>query len=117
MKYIIKKQSFLSERKLSKKTNEDTILEYKTGDYVLLNMKSLDKTYGKGTWGDMMIDNYPKEELSKIVGIYRNDNFPYIVKNDKNINFYLRPRDIIRLLTPEEIELYKIKKEAKKYNL
>ena len=78
--------------------------KYNVGDYVLLTKIDLE-------WG------FTFDRECKVIS---NDEDNYqVITFDKNeeIDTWISTSDIIRKLTPEEIENYKIRKESEKYNL
>jgi len=89
--------------------------KYNVGDYVLLSIKKIDKNNIK--YGNDDPISIPDDSLAQIVGIDFNVDYPYTSKFYNNREFDLKPNEIIRLLTPEEIEEFEMKKEANKYNL
>jgi hypothetical protein len=89
------------------KTYEQNIFLYETGDYVLLDIDKLSK------------EDYTTDDgLARIVDISKRTTwFPYLVEFDNNCSIYIEEDKIIRLLTPKEIEDFKIKQALNKYNL
>ena len=98
-----------------KKYNE----EFKKGDYVLLDLEKMNE-YDKEDSGSAYYVK-PPDPLAIIIGVYEREREPDDLKY--SIEFYnheitnIRSIEVIRLLTPEEIEEFKIKQTAYKYNL
>ena len=106
------------------KTFEESIIcgityKYDVGDYVLLNKEEMDKN-------DLEDNNQPhnlQDNKAKIIEIRIKDDddqpypFPYSVETYDNKICAIKDTEIIRKLTDDEIEKYKIKKLSKKYNI
>jgi len=77
-------------------------IKYKAGDYVLVPK-----------W------NYPYNYVYIKLNNY--SEIPYLgvwsIKNENDFNIWLKDNDIERLLTPEEIEIYKELKTTYKFNI
>jgi len=89
---------------------------YKVDDYVLLTDLNFKDKNGK--WVKLLENlNETKGKILKIeiVNTEKNDN-TYFISLMKHF-LWVNTSNIIRKLTPEEIEEYELKKEAEKYNL
>ena len=96
------------------KTYEELEYKYKIGDYVLLD---IDAIVGKNIFNNNLDPkDIPKEDKGEISLINKDLFYEYTVKlfNDE---CGVDNDEIIRKLTPEEIEEYEIKKASLKYNL
>lgn len=82
------------------KTYEDNNIDYKKGDYVLF-FDPDSKTYLPG----------------KIVVVYFDHMWSYRIDFNSGFLGLIDKNEIIRLLTPEEIENFDAQKIAKKYNI
>jgi len=80
---------------------DDFVIKFKIGDYIMYNTTTLLKTTGK------------------IVDIDYTKRFPYIlyVPGISDYNPTISAREIVRHLTPEEIDQFEIEENLKKYNL
>jgi hypothetical protein len=91
--------------------------KYKPGDFIKLDLDTIRSNNKKNEWGDIE----PHDLTALILKINRNadDNFYRIDFYDgMDDDFYLiSDIDILRLATPDEIEDFYAKKDAKKYNL
>lgn len=86
----------------------DNNLEYNVNDYVLLKNHFVNKNFSLlGKIEDTSLTNNFKIKRFKIV------DKPI---KDWSIDWYTY-QDIIRKLTPEEIDLFKLKEDVTKYNL
>ena len=95
--------------------------KFKIGDKVLLYVEKIKKDNQDSQNSQGSSDPEPEDKFATIFGYY-NKGFPYgIYFYDETDKFYVKKNEIIKLLTPEEIEEYKDSKEAKKnmkkYNL
>jgi hypothetical protein len=106
------------------KTFEETIIcgityKYDVGDYVLLNKEEMDKN----TIEDHVSPHDLVEFKVKIIEIRTKDEYgkqypyPYIIETFDNKKCAIKDTEILRKLTVNEIEEYKIKKLSKKYNI
>ena len=84
----------------------------KEGEYYLIKYKS----GGKHPRYYLNPDKFYKSELTYIPPIGINLVFNILVDNEI-FETLLRTTDVIRELTPEEIEEYKVVKNANKYNI
>lgn len=75
--------------------------KFKIGDYVSINMQP-DYNYD--------------ECLAQIVDITNKEDYPYVIQFYNDTTFSMG-EDGLTLLTPEEIEYFKILKTSSKYNL
>ena len=89
---------------------------YKIGDYILYN--------NDGRWDiepECKIidihDNKVYDKLSDDYDIYPEYQIKPYINDFFETNFWIKKHQIIRKLTPEEIEEYKIKESQRKYNL
>ena len=89
--------------------------KYNIGNYVLLSIKKINKNNIQ--YGNNDPISIPDDSLAQIIGININDDYPYTSKFYNDREFDLKPNEIIRLLIPEEIEEFEMKKAANKYNL
>ena len=96
---------------------ENSYTQYKIGDFVrvLTKNKIIDD-----------IRDFVNSNTGKIVYIdnsLNNNSYPYEIEfpenipNRNNSKFVFTKKEISRLATPEEIEMFNIKKEMSKYNL
>jgi len=93
------------------KTYENKNLKYNIGDYII----PIETEYGKN----------PKDSYSVIVSILRGGSFgeymisTYNIYTDKKLEgpWPIFDSEIVRKLTPDEIQEITIKKDIKKYNL
>jgi len=90
---------------------------YYPGDYLLLDVERIknDNIELRNKYGDDFSD--PTDNLSQMVKYDKSDDYPYIVKLYNGDEQCLDNKEIIRKMTSEEIEEYKLKKTAFKYNL
>ena len=93
-------------------------LIYKPGDYILLNIPKIKKNIEDyHSFNNISIKNIPSNK-AKITKIINNDVYPYkIIFDTTNKSTSIEQDEIIRKLTPEEINDFKFKKNADKYNL
>jgi hypothetical protein len=77
---------------------------YNVGDYVLMK-------------GDFDLDNEEKYYKVVIIEVRDKKYFKYVVKDNEDNQYAIDDVNIIRKLTPKEIEIWKIKKDTDKYNL
>jgi hypothetical protein len=105
------------------KTFEDVIIsgitfKYNVGDYVLLSEEQMDKNTEEDHTGPHGLQIFQ----GKIINIRLKENgekypYPYIVETYDNKQCAIKDTEIIRKLTYDEIEIYKIKKQTTKYNI
>jgi len=85
---------------------------YEVGDFVIID---LNKISGNSPAMSIASDNdYMK---AKIIKINNKQEYPYNIQYDGERRLTVDKNEILRKLTPEEIEEYKIEIQAKKYNL
>ena len=87
---------------------------YKTGDYILIDVEEVKRNNEE----NLVAGDVP-DSMGKIFTIDRkmDKNYPYHVEFINNQILQLRPIEILRKLTPDEIAEYEAKKETIKYNL
>ena len=86
--------------------------EYDVGDFVLLKIESDIGTKS----GKIEVEYYECEIIKKIT--YDSDSTPdFRVKSYNNSKLWVDYVQIDRRLSPEEIEIFKLKIESEKYNL
>jgi len=100
------------------KTFENLVKTYNVGDYVLVTLEHIN-IEGKGL---EIRNKLPTPESDDclpgvIIEKYDGDNFPYAIKFSNSYIYYIDTDEVLRHLTPEEIEQYKISLETNKYNL
>ena len=96
------------------------IEDLKVGDYVLMNYKKIYDYYKKRNYIhdiQKLKYNLTEEPFAQIINITISDDFPYQVEFYNNHKFYTSIMEIKRLLNPDEIKEYEIKKSINKYNL
>ena len=86
--------------------------KYKVGDYVLLDIEEIERENIRTASQDV-----PISELGLIIDIDLNINYPYIIKSISNKTCRIREVEIIRLLTPSEIDKFELTPISNKYNL
>jgi len=94
-----------------------SITKYNEGDFVLLNLDEIKKNLDLGEWNEL-----PDDMLAKILCIDNADSYDVqIFNSDKNGGYNVTFKEILRLLTPTEIKIYKERRKLynkiKKYNL
>lgn len=77
--------------------------EYEIGDYILVRYEYMNR-----------LDKIIK---AKIVSFNRDAHFPIKIMDDKNEFDTIQPPNVMRHLTPEEINEYEMLINANKYNL
>lgn len=90
----------------------DKINQYEDGDYILLDIDEIRKN------NDITSSHY--EPIDNMAYIYHSGEQMYAIEfyNGKDLEFnYIEENEIIRELTPEEIEEFKLKKATHKYGL
>jgi len=94
---------------------ENSLLKYKKGDYVLLDLETILTKYGTNWQG------YPTNKFARIYKVKSTMHIqPYLilVDHDHPFNiFHLKEDEILRKMTPKEIKQYKLEQIANKYNL
>ncbi len=89
---------------------EDYFQEYNVGDYVLLNLDEVNKEWKiVDNNGNFIIDDTAIIEAALIDY--------YEIKFSDDDTLHVKEKCIKRLLTPEEINKFNLKKDTKKYNL
>jgi len=92
------------------KAFENKKQKYNLNDYVFLDMKKL-KENG-------MSNNLIDSPFAMIDYVHDDTMlYPYIVTTNRNKKIAINTNEIIRLMTPEEIEQYKLDNNIFKYNL
>ena len=99
MMYLMKLESFI-------KRPYVIILEYKKGDFVLVN--------GYGYAKILAVDNCDYKNKTGIKGI---ENKPYLCRFKDGQNIWISKELVYRRLTDEEIKDFTIEMDAQKYNL
>jgi hypothetical protein len=79
--------------------------DFKEDDYVLLDVNALHN------------EDYETDGLAIIVYITNMSYFPYLVVLSDDRQLFIERDKVIRHLTEEEIEEYKIKSSSNKYNI
>jgi len=87
---------------------------YDVGDYILLDLELMIKHLKAEK-----IYNYVIPDSFAIIEEFRerSKKYPFLVKSYDNLKSFIQLDEIIRKLIPEEIEEFKIKQTANKYNL
>lgn len=95
------------------KTYEEKISSiYEINDYVLLTELNFKNKRG---WVNLPENSYGKILKIEVVNVDKNDISYFVSVEDDYV--WISESNIIRKLTPEEIEQYKLEKETDKYNL
>ena len=84
---------------------------YKINDYILINVKLLTKNLNNLS--------IPPHSLAKIIDIdySRFSESPYYIKYPNDEEDAIQEKEIVRLLTSEEIEKYDYEERINKYNV
>jgi len=93
--------------------SENSVLKYKEGDYVLINIKLIQMS-------NSYLDNNKivQDDMAQIIDTSKKMlSYPYKIIFYNNNTEQVAESEIIRLLTIEEIEVFKAKKESTKYNI
>ena len=95
------------------KTYETKNIKYKIGDYVLLDKKIIEDEDLPDTYALI----YNKFKGAHINGSYYFYDVKFPNSKGDHDGYEVEYSEIIRKLTPEEIQEYNIKKDSMKYNL
>ena len=101
---------------------ENQTFEPTIGDYVLLDIDEMNK-HNIGMNFNLSEQEYP-DNLGKLIDFNTPDNhssgdkiYFYHIEFHNGKEVYVRREEMIRFLTPDEIEEYEMKKEVIKYNI
>ena len=93
------------------KTFESMLKPYKIGDYIIINVNSIDvKNILLGN-----VDEYAN--VAKIILLEDSRSYPFRIKFYNDYDFNVNESEILRLATEDENNEYHAKKEMNKYNL
>jgi len=85
--------------------------KYNVGDYILIDIDKINIYNKRHGYND------PDDDLAIIIIYDTHEELPYTIKFYNKSQYSIREDEIVRLLTPDEIEQFKIKRDIKKYNL
>ena len=91
---------------------EDIKYNYKKGDYIILNMENIKKENSKNNFVKL-----PPSDCALLILDNRNMSYPYLVEFFNGESLAIKPYEILRPATTEEIEKFEIQKNSNKYNL